>query len=73
MLLTSEDYISAVVPTEVVIELLVLLDVEATVGQEGGHGQDDAGPLGAASVRTNSAVLAPAPAGGALVRRSLTN
>lgn len=47
MLLINENYISAVVPRDVVIELLVLRDVEATVGQEGGHGQDDLGPFGA--------------------------
>ena len=30
-----------------VIELLMLHDVEAAVGQEGGDGPDDAGPFGA--------------------------
>ena len=35
------------VPADVVIELLVLHDVEAAVGQERGDRPNDAGPLGA--------------------------
>ena len=42
-------------PADVVIELLVLHDVEAAVGERGDC-PDDAGPFGAGQVRTNSAV-----------------